>query len=73
MNWFYLRRAREQADRLLTLRQAGCSGLEIDQLCQWSRAYQPNEQDQPALNPHLAHLRFLRWLVQTGKLTEDVS
>jgi hypothetical protein len=72
MNWFSLRRAREQADRL-ALRQAGCSGLEIDQLCHWRRAYQPNEQDQIALNPDQAHLRFLRWLVQEGKLTEDFS
>lgn len=72
MNWFYSPWASDQADRT-ALRQAGFSEREIDRLCQTRRAWKPNEKDGTALDLHQAHLRFLRWLFQEGKLTEELS
>lgn len=52
------------------LRQAGFVGAEIDRLYQLRRTYHPSELDQPPLN--LYRLRFVRWLVTTGRLTDQV-
>lgn len=71
MSWFPPHWAHEQTEHQL-LRQAGWSEREIDRLAQWRQQYMPNDQDQTALAPDEARLRFLRWLVQEGKLTEDV-
>jgi hypothetical protein len=63
------RRAQNEADRL-TLRQKGFSESEIDRLCRLRQQYQPTAQDRLVLEPDLAHLRFLRWLVHQGRLME---
>ena len=70
MNQFSSPRIDERADRLM-LRQRGFSEPEIDRLCRLRRGYQPTEQDRMVLEPDEAHLHFLRWLVQKGKLTEE--
>src|SRR5690348_44953 len=52
------------------LRQAGFTEAEIDRLYQLRQAYQTSELDQPPLD--LGRLQFIRWLVATGRLTEDL-
>jgi len=71
MRWFSFHQAYEPTNVAL-LRQAGWSELEIERLCRWRERYTPNDQDQTALTPDEAHLRFLRWLIQEGKLTEGL-
>ncbi len=69
MYWFSSHRPQNQADRL-TLRQIGFSESEIDRLCRLRQKYQPTVQDRLVLEPDMAHLRFLRWLVSQGRLME---
>ena len=52
------------------LRRAGCVKAEIDRLYQLRRDYQTNELDQPPLD--LCRLQFIRWLVATGRLTDQL-
>lgn len=52
------------------LRQAGLVEAEIDRLYQFRRVYQMSELDQPSLD--LSRLQFIRWLVATGRLTEQL-
>lgn len=60
----------EQA--LVMLRNLGFSAQEIDRLIRFRRRYaQKSEMDQASLD--LRHLEFVRWLVQTGKLTDQLA
>jgi hypothetical protein len=52
------------------LRQAGFVGAEIDRLYQLRRTYRASELDQPPLD--LCRLRFARWLVETGRLSDHL-
>lgn len=53
------------------LRRAGFAGAEIDRLYRLRRAYGKSELDQPPLD--LSHLQFVRWLVATGRLTDQLA
>jgi hypothetical protein len=53
------------------LRQAGFTELTISRLIQLRRGYMTNELDQVPLD--YAHLRFARWLVMTGRLTDEIA
>lgn len=69
MYQFSSRRTQNQEDRLL-LQQKGFSESEIDRLCRLRQKYQPTIQDRLVLEPDVAHLRFLRWLIHQGRLME---
>ncbi len=52
------------------LREAGFTVLEIDRLAQLRRNYRVGELDQA--HPNQARLEFVRWLVQNGRLTDQI-
>ena len=52
------------------LQSAGFTMPEIDRLTQLSRNYRVGELDQA--HPNQARLGFVRWLVQTGRLTDQI-
>lgn len=52
------------------LRRAGFLDAEIDRLYRLHQAYRTNELDQPPLD--LRRLEFIRWLVTTGRLTDQL-
>ena len=43
---------------------------EIEQLNRFANRFQLTSEDLPDLNLDLRHLEFIRWLVQTGKLSD---
>jgi hypothetical protein len=49
---------------------AGFTTLEIHRLSQLRQGYRASEQDQAPLD--YAHLRFIQWLVRTGRLTDQI-
>src|SRR5271166_4000780 len=51
------------------LHQAGWTQAEMDRLSQFCRTYQMSDLDQPSLG--LRRLEFVRWLVATGRLTDQ--
>lgn len=54
------------------LRKLGFSAQEIDRLSGLRSVYaKRSEMDQAALD--LRHLEFVRWLVQTGRLTDQLT
>jgi hypothetical protein len=54
------------------LHRSGFSTQEINRLCRLRRAYaNRGEMDQAALD--IRHLLFARWLVETGKLTDQLD
>jgi hypothetical protein len=53
------------------LRQVGCTESEIEQLCQLRKASLEQELDQ--VTADLRRLEFVRWLVTTGRLTEQLD
>ncbi len=57
-------------EALETLRRAGFTASEIDRLGRLRRDYAENEMDQARAN--LRRLEFVRWLVVTGKLTDQI-
>ena len=58
-------------EELDLLHEAGFTFTEISRLYQLRRAYVQHERDwTPA---ELARLRFVRWLVETGRLTENLA
>ena len=57
-------------EALHLLHRAGFVGKEIDRLYHLSQTYRRSEMDQPPLDPY--RLRFVRWLVTTGRLTEQL-
>jgi hypothetical protein len=56
---------------LEALYQAGFTTAEITRLAHLRRMYIQHEQDQTPAD--LARLRFIRWLVQNGKLTDQFA
>jgi hypothetical protein len=50
---------------------AGFTALEIHRLSQLRRGYGASEQDQAPLD--YARLRFIQWLVRTGRLTDQIA
>ncbi len=58
-------------DDLDLLRRAGFTFQEVTRLYQLRRAYLQHELDWAPAD--LARLRFVRWLVQTGKLTDGLA
>jgi hypothetical protein len=57
-------------EALAMLREARCTVLEIERLTQLRRNYRIGELDQA--HPNQARLEFARWLVQTGRLTDQI-
>ena len=55
---------------LESLRQAGFTATESYQLCLLQRWYRKQEKDRAS--EKLSRLKFVRWLVETGKLTEQL-
>ena len=61
-----------QEEALVMLRRLGFSAQEIDRLSRLRRVYaEKSEMDQASLD--LRHLEFVRWLVKTGKLTDQLA
>lgn len=58
-------------EALEILRRAGLTAREIDRLSSLRRDYAENEMDQTPAN--LRRLEFVRWLVVTGKLTDQIA
>lgn len=57
---------------VVMLHRSGFSAQEIDRLCRLRRVYaDKSEMDQAALD--LRRLQFARWLVETGKLTDQLA
>ena len=52
------------------LRRAGFTASAINRLCRLRREYAVNERDQAPADLH--RLEFVRWLVMTGRLTDQV-
>lgn len=52
------------------LRRAGTTPAEIDRLYHLRRTYRRSELDQPPLDTKRLH--FVRWLVTTGRLTDQI-
>jgi hypothetical protein len=57
-------------EALQVLRRAGFRRKEIDQLYRLRQHYAANEQDQLPLDPR--RLQFARWLITTGRLTDQL-
>jgi len=51
------------------LRRAGLARKQIARLCRLQHTYQLGKLDQPPVDRH--RLQFARWLVTTGRLTEQ--
>jgi hypothetical protein len=61
-----------QEEALVMLRRLGFSAQEIDRLNRLRSMYaKQSEMDQAALD--LRRLEFVRWLVKTGKLTDQLA
>ncbi len=71
MNGFHFHFQAVDPRDLAVLRKAGFDSLEISRLCQFRRTYKPTAEDEPELSRE--HLLFIRWLVQQGKLSEEIS
>ncbi len=59
-----------ETEDLKTLRKEGFTEPVIARLYQMRRAYGKSEMDQAALDIH--RLEFIRWLVATGRLTDQI-
>lgn len=57
--------------QLDTLHQAGFTTLEIRRLLRFRQLFLASEQDQAPAD--LAHLQFIRWLVEHGRLTDQLT
>lgn len=60
----------EQAE-LNILRKKGFTERQITRFCHLRQSYGQNEMDQLPLDRH--RLEFARWLVATGRLTEQIT
>ena len=58
-------------EKLEMLRGSGLTVLQIRRLERFYREYAANEVDQAS--PNLHHLEFVRWLVTTHRLTEQID
>ena len=61
---------RNYQEALELLRQNGFMAAEIERLCRLRRDYSEQEQDRVA-SADLRRLMFVRWLVTTGRLTDQ--
>jgi hypothetical protein len=43
---------------------------ELKRLCHFQDRFEQTSMDLPDLNLDIQHLEFIRWLVQTGKITD---
>ncbi|HTK11492.1 MAG TPA: hypothetical protein VL485_30250 [Ktedonobacteraceae bacterium] len=71
MNWLKRGRKIDDKESISKLYREGFTGLEVRRLCHFYEIYQPDMQDREPLD--IEHLRFARWLVEHGKLTEQLS
>lgn len=71
MNIFHFRFPTSDSGDIAALRNAGFTNQEINRLCQLRRTYQMSALDQPELPEK--HLMFIRWLVEHGKIRDDLS
>ncbi len=53
------------------LRQNGFTASEIERLCRLRREY--SEQERDRVSADLRRLAFVRWLVTTGRLTDQLD
>lgn len=60
----------DDTDALELLRQVGFTRAELDQLCLLRRRYLAREKDRASADA--SRLKFVRWLVETGKLTDQL-
>ncbi len=58
-------------ERLEALRKGGFTDLEISRLSHFRQGYVANPLDQAPAD--LARLRFVRWLVENGRLTDALA
>src|SRR5579859_1553135 len=58
-------------EALRVLRRAGFTASESTKLYQLHRSYGTSELDQAPISN--THLEFARWLVQTGRLTDQIA
>ena len=58
-------------ETFIMLHEAGLSRAEIRRLQRFYRRYAVNEMDQ--VPPDLHHLEFVRWLVATHRLTDQIG
>ncbi len=58
-------------EKLAMLRDAGLNAREIHRLQRLYRRYKVNAMDQAT--PDLQHLKFVRWLVATHRLTDQID
>jgi len=70
MNYMNPMHQQHDEEALRALRKAGFTAVEIERLIQLRRDYGTSPLDQPALD--YARLRFVRWLVTTGRLTDQL-
>ena len=61
---------KDDTKALELLRQAGFTTTECDRLCLLRRRYMKQEKEQTSAD--LSRLKFVRWLVATGKLTDQL-
>jgi len=54
-------------DRLV---ETGWTLPQIEQVCHFRDSFQQTSKDLPDLNLDIRSLEFIRWLVQTGKLSD---
>jgi hypothetical protein len=59
-------------EALELLRQNGFTVSEIEWLCRLRRDYSEQEQDR-VVSAYLRRLAFVRWLVMTGRLTDQLD
>jgi len=57
-------------DAVQVLRRAGFASTEIDRLYRLHQSYRTSALDQAPLD--IKRLEFARWLVKTGRLTEQI-
>ncbi len=58
-------------EALEMLKRAGYTRAERERLCSFRRTYVKHEVDQAGED--MCYLNFIRWLVSTGKLTEQIE
>jgi len=66
-----MRQTNNEKEELNLLRRKGFTEREITRLYQLRRTYAQDEMDQAALDTR--HLEFVRWLVTTGRLSDQIS
>lgn len=52
------------------LLDAGWTIAEMKRLCDFRDRFQQTSEDLPDIYPDMRHLEFIRWLVQSGRLSD---